>query len=485
MNTWAMMIKLAKKKNKLKMTALEHQKRVSKSLSGKNVGTLVYHGLGSGKTFTSINASNDAGLPMVAIVPAALRANFRKEIKNSGYKGESEVISYEKATKEMNKKTFQDRISKSLVVFDEAHNMGGDGTTRSAIPNKLDPKKLLMLTGTPMRNRPAELVPLLLALKAKGAPANKKEFDKMFIQDKSKDPNLSIWKKLMNAMEGKQELAPKNLDKFKAMIEGKVDYHNAVSPEFYPSTETKTVEVPMDKKHLAIYSKMMGKDTAIRYKVEHDIPPNKMEISRMQNFLIGPRMASNTPAVVSDEASYADSAKIRQMIKDIMALKKKDKNFKGFVYSNFLGAGVDGMAEALKKKKIKYELFTGQMNDKQKKAAVDSYNKGDAKVLLVSGAGAEGIDLKGTKLVQIMEPHWNSARVNQAIGRAVRHKSHSELPKKEQHVQINKYVSTVPQHWLSKFLGFKKKQGVDAFMMGFASKKDELNKPFLDIMKGQ
>lgn len=484
MTTWATIIKLAKAR-KLKMTALDHQKRVAKSLSGDNVGTLVYHGLGSGKTFTSINASNETNLPLVAIVPAALRPNFRKEIKNSGFQGKSEVISYENATKRMNDPGFKKNIARSLVVFDEAHNMGGDGTTRSQIPSKLDPKKLLMLTGTPMRNRPAELVPLLLALKAKGAPKNKKEFDKLFIQDKSKDPSLSLWTRLMNTMSGKQELAPKNLDKFKAMIAGKIDYHDAVDPAFYPSTETKTIEVPMDKKHLAIYSKMMGKDKAIQYKVEHDIPPNKMEISRMQNFLIGPRMASNTPAVVSNEANYADSAKIRQMIKDIMALKKKDKNFKGFVYSNFLGAGVDGMAEALKKKKIKYELFTGQMNDKQKKAAVDAYNRGDSQILLASGAGAEGIDLKGTKLVQIMEPHWNSSRVNQAIGRAVRHKSHHGLPKKDQHVQINKYVSTVPQHWLSKVLGLKKKQGVDSFMMGFSDKKDELNKPFLDAMKGQ
>ncbi len=481
MNTWDVLVKLAKKK----MTPLPHQKRVAKSLKGSTVGTLVYHGLGSGKTFTSINASKETKLPMVAIVPAALRANFRKEIKNSGFEGESEVISYESAVKRMKDKAFQKKVKKSLVVFDEAHNMGGDGTTRATIVNNLDPKKLLMLTGTPMRNRPAELVPLLLALKAKGAPQNKKEFDKMFIQDKANDPSLGLWTRLMNTMSGKQQLAPKNLDKFREMIKGKVDYHDAVDPTFYPSTETKTIEVPMDKKHLAIYSKMMGKDKAIQYKVEHDIPPNKMEISRMQNFLIGPRMASNTPAVVSNEASFADSAKIRQMIKDIMALKKKDKNFKGFVYSNFLGAGVEGMAEALKKKKIKYELFTGQMNDKQKKAAVDAYNKGDAKVLLVSGAGAEGIDLKGTKLIQIMEPHWNSARVEQAIGRGVRHKSHYHLPKKDQHVQINKYVSTVPQHWLSKVLGLKSKQGVDAFMMGFSKKKDELNKPFLDIMKGE
>jgi SNF2 family DNA or RNA helicase len=385
----------------------------------------------------------------------------------------------------MGDKSFQDKVRRSLVVFDEAHNMGGDKSVRGTITKNIDPKKLLLLTGTPMRNRPSELVPLLLALKAKGAPLNKKEFNKKFITDANKDPNLSIWQRLKNSLSGQQHLVAKNIDKFKKMIDGKVDYHDAVDPKYYPSTEMNVVEVPMTEKHLAIYSKMMSQNPDIKYKVEHDIQPNKMEISKMQNFLIGPRMAANTPAVVSDQSTFNDSTKIRRMVKDIVDFNKKDKKFKGLVYSNFLGAGVEGMAEALKEKKIKYELFTGQMNDKQKKAAVDAFNKGKSKVLLVSGAGAEGIDLKGTKLVQIMEPHWNSARVNQAIGRAVRHKSHTHLPEKDQHVVINKYVSTVPQSWLAKLLKLKSKQGVDGFMMGFAKKKDELNAPFLAAMRGE
>ena len=55
---------------------------------------------------------------------------------------------------------------------------------------------------------------------------------------------------------------------------------------------------------------------------------------------------------------------------------------------------------------------------------VNNYNEGKYKVLLLSSAGSESLDLKNTRQIHIMEPYWNEGKIIQVIGRAIRYKSH-------------------------------------------------------------
>ena len=109
----------------LNFKPLQHQSDVSDKLDDEN-GQLVFHGLGTGKTKTIVNAAHEHGLPLVAIVPAALRNNMRKELESSGFKQPSMVMSYEEALKKMHDPTFLENASKSLVAFDEAHRGGSE-----------------------------------------------------------------------------------------------------------------------------------------------------------------------------------------------------------------------------------------------------------------------------------------------------------------------------------------------------------------------
>ena len=61
------------------------------------------------------------------------------------------------------------------------------------------------------------------------------------------------------------------------------------------------------------------------------------------------------------------------------------------------------------------------------------------KIVLISKAGSEGIDLKFIRQVHILEPWYNMNRVDQIIGRAVRNFSHKELPFEKRNVQIFMY----------------------------------------------
>ena len=65
------------------------------------------------------------------------------------------------------------------------------------------------------------------------------------------------------------------------------------------------------------------------------------------------------------------------------------------------------------------------------------------KVVIISQAGSEGIDLNNIRQVHIMEPWYNMNRIEQIIGRARRNCSHKDLPIEERNVQVFLHCSRV------------------------------------------
>jgi hypothetical protein len=61
------------------------------------------------------------------------------------------------------------------------------------------------------------------------------------------------------------------------------------------------------------------------------------------------------------------------------------------------------------------------------------------KVIIITQAGAEGLDFKFIRQVHIMEPWHNLSRIEQTIGRAVRQKSHDALPFAQKNVELYLY----------------------------------------------
>jgi hypothetical protein len=90
-----------------------------------------------------------------------------------------------------------------------------------------------------------------------------------------------------------------------------------------------------------------------------------------------------------------------------------------------------------------YVMITGDKrlsknNDADVKAVTDVRNKDGniIKVVLISTAGSEGIDLKFIRQVHIIDPWYNMNRIEQIIGRAVRNFSHKDLRFGERNVEI-------------------------------------------------
>ena len=71
------------------------------------------------------------------------------------------------------------------------------------------------------------------------------------------------------------------------------------------------------------------------------------------------------------------------------------------------------------------------------------------KVFMITASGAEGISLKNTRYVHVMEPYWHPVRMQQVIGRARRICSHQNLPESLRTVDVFLYLMTFSEEQLS------------------------------------
>lgn len=89
-------------------------------------------------------------------------------------------------------------------------------------------------------------------------------------------------------------------------------------------------------------------------------------------------------------------------------------------------------------------VFHGSLNSEQKQGMINSFNEIDntiTKIIIVTDAGAIGINLLRTNYLHIVDSHFSEPRVQQVIGRIIRHNSHEGMPKEDQYVWIFRYLT--------------------------------------------
>jgi len=100
-------------------------------------------------------------------------------------------------------------------------------------------------------------------------------------------------------------------------------------------------------------------------------------------------------------------------------------------------------------KPAKYVMITGDKYYSANKTADIKYvtrpenATGEfVKVILISKAVSEGVDFKNIRQIHILEPWYNMNRIEQTIGRAVRTRSHCDLPFSNRNVEIYLHASS-------------------------------------------
>ena len=154
------------------------------------------------------------------------------------------------------------------------------------------------------------------------------------------------------------------------------------------------------------------------------------------------------------------------------------------------------LTKSTNSKKNRYTIYSGEESREEKdkilKIFTDPKNKNGeyCKIILISEAGATGLDLKNIRQVHIMEPFWNEVRIKQIIGRAVRYKSHIELPNKDRTVDVFRYISVFTKEQEEEFIkqGYgpistREKITSDQYIYDLAKKKELLTNELLDIYK--
>ena len=108
------------------------------------------------------------------------------------------------------------------------------------------------------------------------------------------------------------------------------------------------------------------------------------------------------------------------------------------------------------------------------------------KVMMITQSGAEGISLKNVRRVLITEYFWNSVRIDQVIGRAVRTCSHKSLPDKDQNVQVFTYLMNFTRKQLNENPTLRSKDKeitTDKHIYNIAKSKEGLINSFLKMLK--
>lgn len=458
----------------------EHQQRVADRLSGLNPRLLVYHGLGTGKSLASILAAEQAGGDYGIVAPAALRQNFKKEIEKFTQGSSPEVMSY---TGLGMGKTFA-KQPETLIV-DEAHRLRNpQGKATKAIANQAaKAKRLMLLTGSPIVNSPTDLAAPLSLLH--NMPFTPEMFEQEFITHKKITPGLIA--RLRGVAPGEKTVI-KNEEKLRQLLKGKVDYQPSKTPEGV-SVNEEIVSAPMTAEQEKIQNAIRKKiPLKYRWKLDQEFPLSRAESQKLNSFLTGLRQSSlSTQSFRADKnplKAFEQSGKLTEAMKRLKELVASDPRKKAIIYSNFIQSGLEPYAAALAKEKIPFGFFHGGVSEEDRKKAVDEYNAGKLKALLIGPAGAEGLSTKGTSLIQLLDPYWNETRSSQAKGRGLRFDSHVGLPEELRDVKVQRFISKGSEpSTIRKLFGAKPVRTGDEILQSLAAAKEEINEKFKKILQ--
>lgn len=455
-----------------------HQQRVVNRVKQPGTtGLLAQHGLGSGKTLSSIATWDAMGRPNTAvIVPAALQENYRKELTKWVGKVPPNVniMSQQRVARQGG----LPGTPPELMIVDEQHKAREQGSALRAALATIKAKKKLLLTGTPIYNHPHDIAASVnLAAGKNVLPPDRASFNDRYVSSESVSPPL--WQRFMGVRPGTQQTL-KNRGELGRILRQYIDYHPN-STQGFPRSNEETIKVPMAAGQTDIYNSIMGKAPGwVRWKVKSGLPPGKGEFEAMRAFLTGARQVSNTSREFT--RSKEEAAKVDSAFRFFQRKATADPAYKAVVYSNYLRSGLLPYKERLARAGIPYGEFSGDMDRRARDEMVRQYNDNKLRALLISSAGAEGLDLKGTRLIQLLEPHFNEEKEKQIIGRGIRYGSHAALPPEQQHVLVQRYLAQPRGGWFDRLFGRDTTRGADEYIRNLALQKSQLNNQVQELL---
>ncbi len=411
----------------------------------------------------------------------------------------------------------------SVIIIDEVHNIRAknkkEKDTYSQIHrflHTLENKKIVLLTGTPMKDSPKELADIMnLILPSSSQMASGDKFAKDYLDQIGIEQKIPIYDvsdegkmrmyyhlngrisylkaindpSLKKVFMGKQNVGslkhfkvfPSDMLEFQQEsyteaidldvsiesedIEAQIEQEDAKSEEtgvYKNSKQASLFVFPDGSWGSKGFSKYINESKSTLYK-------DKQSVTYTMKDDLDRALSRSIP--VNERLSNLRhmSAKYASLVENLLA--NKDKNT--FVYCGLVyGSGAILLSLILDRFDIKHGLVTGKTTEKQIDSIRATFNSPEnvqgAKMQAIIGTPtfAEAYSLMNVQQVHILTPHWNYAETVQAIGRGVRAFSHAELKKvlgdANIYVDIYQHVS----------LPGNNKRSIDLYMYEIAEAKD-------------
>ena len=504
-------------------------KFINPNTNNKNI--LLYHKIGAGKTCAAIKIAEEwkEKRDIIFVCPASLIGGFYKELcsecTNTTYISDIEreqlntldvlsteykkliktinnrideyyqVYSYNKFIELLNKKKI--KLNNTLLIIDEVQNIVSETgsyykTIYKAIMNAPTDLRLVIMTATPIFDKPMELGLTLNLLRPKKLFPIGNDFNEEYIDYK--------------VIDNKPYYDIKNIKDLQLRLNGLVSYYPGAASYVYPTRIQKIIKCPMSKYQYECYKVIQEREGEI----------NKLELLKLpNNFFIGSRIISNiaypnklvnqlglnalTPRLMNLDNLKTYSTKFYYIMKKILKTSGTV-----FLYSNFKEyGGILTFIKILEHYKFKnfykegvgknrYAVWSGdetlEQKEKLRNVFNDILNINGSKIKIVLGSPAikEGVNLLRVRQVHILEPYWNISRLEQVIGRAVRFCSHKDVNLEKRYVKVFIYIATIPTE-LNKTEMLKKKEDriitVDEHIYNMAIAKQKLSDKFEDVIK--
>lgn len=274
----------------------------------------------------------------------------------------------------------------------------------------------------------------------------------------------------------------------KKAFEGRVLYH-----DLNFDYQLNIIEIAMDERMADEYFQTFNDKFQISQTFNEDKLADMLDKESDDNtdgndsFLSKSRQNCNYMAIEAksgDKKSLIDSdgnlqffQKAERLVENVIREFRYNDFCRIIIYSSFILNGLQIISELLMRhsfNKIVHKVDFDQIDGQSKKIAeiVNTYNNSQRYILLISPAASEGIDLKETTSIHLLDPVWNIAQREQIIGRGVRRASHEDSKFK---VPIYQYILTAPD-------GYSRLTS-DQRLMDIQFLKDKTNEPFINTLK--
>jgi superfamily II DNA/RNA helicase len=391
-------------KSDTQITLQKHQVDfVEKFFQSPLNSAIMFHGVGSGKTLTAVASANFylAIYPnnkIYVVSPPALLPNFIKELQKLGLNIRDNRFKY---LTYMNFIKLKPDLSNALVFIDEAHNFRtliNVNITEQQIETLKEGKIIVSKEDaiSIKTGKNAYYVEQILTKAHKiilltGTPFINSEYD---IQ------NLLV-------------MCDRNL-------------HNLGKKEFYSKiSDPRTIK------------------DMFRYKISHyerhlnskDFPERREFIIPLIDNQMQHRTGLENPFYIDSKSNSNTTGDLKT--KEIIKICKTGRTI---IFSQYLERGAINIMNKLNDNNLPYVVVSGAENSNKKAENIKRYNNNDVSILIITKAGSEGVDTKNTRNIILNDNVWTDGLSEQVIARAIRYKSHNELPESERYVNVYRLV---------------------------------------------